>query len=120
MVLSPGLHRPERELRQMSFVLESLSPATAATPHAEDRDVAMAADPASALPPPGRRAWATAVPSAGTTAVRPHGLSSAASSAGPSVDGPERAGREEPPQFAGGRGDRWGMGERVAEKAGQQ
>jgi hypothetical protein len=57
MVLSLGLHWPERELRQMSFVLESLSPATAATPHAEDRDVAMAAaDPASALPPPGRRA----------------------------------------------------------------
>ena len=34
--------------------------------------------------------------------------------------GPERAGREEPSQFAGGGGDRWGMGERVAEKAGQQ
>lgn len=48
-------------------------------------------------------------------------FSSAGRSAGPSVDGgPGRAGREEPPQFAGGRGDRRGMGERVAEKAGQQ
>ena len=49
------------------------------------------------------------------------GLSFGGRSAGPSVDsGPMRAGREEPPQFGGGRGYRRGMGERVAQEAGQQ
>jgi hypothetical protein len=49
------------------------------------------------------------------------GLSSGGCSAGPSVDsGTMRAGRQEPPQFGGGRGDRRGMGQRVAQETGQQ